>query len=156
MPGGRGPGLGDGDYVVLTVADTGSGISPEDLDKVMEPFFTTKDVGKGSGLGLTMVYGFAKQSNGAVPHRQQGRRGHQRRAVAAPSARPAEGRGGTRRAEREPKPLPRMSILLVDDHAEVGSTTATMLGDCGHEVFQAANGADALRCSRTMAGAATC
>ena len=47
------------------VTDTGTGISPDDLEKVMEPFFTTKELGKGSGLGLSMVYGFAKQSNGA-------------------------------------------------------------------------------------------
>jgi len=55
-----------GAYVVLTVSDTGSGISQESLKHVFEPFYTTKEVGKGSGLGLSMVYGFAKQSGGAV------------------------------------------------------------------------------------------
>ena len=55
-----------GDYVMLGVADTGSGIASETLKHVSEPFFTTKGVGKGSGLGLRMVYGFAKQSGGTV------------------------------------------------------------------------------------------
>ena len=54
-----------GDYVKVSVTDTGVGISPEDMQHVYEPFFTTKDVGKGSGLGLSMVFGFTQQSNGA-------------------------------------------------------------------------------------------
>ena len=53
------------DYIIVSVTDTGSGISSEDLQHVYEPFFTTKDVGKGSGLGLSMVYAFTQQSNGA-------------------------------------------------------------------------------------------
>jgi PAS domain S-box-containing protein len=133
-----------GDFVRIAVADTGTGISSEDLEKVLEPFFTTKDVGKGSGLGLSMVYGFAKQSNGSFridSDLGQGTtaalwlpRAPARAAAAAPP--PKE-------AKSQPK-LPKLSVLLVDDHAEVRSTTAAVLEDSGHTVFQAANGAEAL------------
>ena len=138
-------GLGEGDYVLLSVADTGTGILPEDLDKVMEPFFTTKEFGKGSGLGLSMVYGFAKQSNGLFRIASRVGKGTTAelwlprapaRTKAEPPATPPE---------RKSRSLPKMSILLVDDHAEVRSTTAAMLGECGHQVLEAANGAEALK-----------
>jgi signal transduction histidine kinase len=58
--------LAPGDYIAISVADTGTGIAPELLGRVLEPFFTTKDVGKGSGLGLSMVYGLMKQSGGSL------------------------------------------------------------------------------------------
>jgi PAS domain S-box-containing protein len=137
-------GLAAGDYVRFAVADTGTGISPDHLEKVTEPFFTTKEVGKGSGLGLSMVYGFARQSNGAfridsalgegttaelwLPRAPQGA---SREAAAAPEQ---------RRTDSSRK----LRILLVDDHAEVRSTTAAVLADLGHVVTEAANGAEAL------------
>jgi signal transduction histidine kinase len=137
------PGV-QGDFVRLAVTDKGSGISREHLEKVMEPFFTTKEVGKGSGLGLSMVYGFAKQSNGAF--RIDSELGEGTTAElwlprapeqsAAAAARPKE-------PKRRPK-LPKLHVLLVDDHEEVRSTTAAVLEDSGHTVAQAANGTEAL------------
>src|SRR3546814_8514504 len=55
-----------GDYIVITVSDTGAGIPEHVIDRVLEPFFTTKDVGKGTGLGLSQIYGFVRQSRGEL------------------------------------------------------------------------------------------
>jgi PAS domain S-box-containing protein len=137
------PGL-SGDFVRVAVTDNGTGISSGDLEKVMEPFFTTKEVGKGSGLGLSMVYGFAKQSNGAF--RIESKLGEGTTAELWLPRAPVQARV----AKDPPKPakrrskLPRLSVLLVDDHAEVRTTTAAVLEDSGHIVFQAANGKEAL------------
>jgi CheY-like chemotaxis protein len=137
-------GLAAGDYVRFAISDTGTGISPDHLEMVTEPFFTTKEVGKGSGLGLSMVYGFARQSNGAfriesalgegttaelwLPRAPQG-------ASREPAAAPEQRRTDSSR---------KLRILLVDDHAEVRSTTAAVLADLGHIVTEAANGTEAL------------
>ena len=137
-------GLPSGDYVHLSVGDTGTGISPDDLEKVMEPFFTTKELGKGSGLGLSMVYGFAKQSNGAF--RIDSEFGNGTCAELWLPRAPAGSRV-EEDAPAEPKRLrkmPALKVLLVDDHAEVRNTTAAVLEDFGHCVRQASNGAEAL------------
>jgi PAS domain S-box-containing protein len=137
-------GLPAGDYVLLSVSDTGTGISADNLEKVMEPFFTTKELGKGSGLGLSMVYGFAKQSNGAF--RLKSKLGTGTTAELwlprAPDQPGAEAK--PTRDEAKPAPSRTLRILLVDDHAEVRNTTAAVLDDLGHEVIEAANGAEAL------------
>jgi PAS domain S-box-containing protein len=138
------PGLSPGDYVRLSIRDTGTGITPEDLEKVLEPFFTTKEVGKGSGLGLSMVYGFAKQSNGAF--RIDSDLGEGTTAELWLPRAPAQERAKSpaapakKRARRSLK----LKVMLVDDHPEVRSTTAAVLEEGGHTVTQAANGAEAL------------
>jgi PAS domain S-box-containing protein len=138
-------GLQPGDYVRIAVGDTGTGISPHDLEKVMDPFFTTKAVGKGSGLGLSMVYGFAKQSNGAFLIDSALGEGTTAELwlPRAPAGRAAAAMSPAGRKRR--RKIPKLKLLLVDDHAEVRSTTAAMLEDRGHTVLQAANGAEALR-----------
>jgi CheY-like chemotaxis protein len=136
------PGASAGDYVRIAVEDTGTGISPEHLEKVMEPFFTTKEMGKGSGLGLSMVYGFAKQSNGAF--RLESEMGKGTTAELWLPRAPEQAEPSRNAVEPEQVQLRPLKVLLVDDHPEVRSTTAAVLEDAGHEVRQSDNGADAL------------
>ena len=137
--------LEGGDYVLLSVSDTGTGISPDDLGKVMEPFFTTKEQGKGSGLGLSMVYGFAKQSNGAFRLRSDLGKGTIAELWLPRAPEQAAVEKAPRKAERRQVPSRSLHIMLVDDHAEVRSMTAALLVDLGHKVAEAANGAEALK-----------
>jgi len=135
-----------GAYVVLSVSDSGCGMSEEVLAKAFEPFFTTKAVGKGSGLGLAQVFGFAKQSGGGV------------------SIDTAENAGTTIRVylpsvARTATPVVSVSdmpghadaddlhrtILLVDDDPDVRSVTSMMLGSLGYSVVEAESGDDALK-----------
>ena len=137
-------GLAEGDYVLLSVGDTGTGIAPDRLEKVMEPFFTTKEPGKGSGLGLSMVYGFAKQSDGAFRLKSDvgvGTTVELWLPRAPPGVAPGERAISKEDCAAAPKGL---RILLVDDHSEVRSTTAAVLSDLGHEIVESSNGAEAL------------
>jgi PAS domain S-box-containing protein len=140
------PGLGAGDYIRLGVSDTGSGIAPEHLEKVLEPFFTTKDVGKGSGLGLPMVYGFAKQSNGAFRIDSELGRGTTAELWIPRAPEDAFDQLVDTHAEEPPRETETrpLKIMLVDDHPEVRTTTAAMLEELGHSVVEVANGKDAL------------
>jgi len=144
LPADNWAGVSPGDFVLLSVSDTGTGIAPDELEKVMEPFFTTKEPGKGSGLGLSMVYGFAKQSNGAF--RLSSELGAGTTAELWLPRAPGEALipDEQHRAEAPSTALRTLRILLVDDHAEVRGTMAAVLADLGHEVVEAANGADAL------------
>jgi PAS domain S-box-containing protein len=144
LPPGNWAGLPAGEYLLLSVADRGTGIAADQLEKVLEPFFTTKEPGKGSGLGLSMVYGFAKQSNGAFRIKSDLGVGTTAE-LWLPKA-PDEAEAQERPAAEEVLLAPprTLRILLVDDHAEVRSTTAAVLADLGHEIVEASNGADAL------------
>jgi PAS domain S-box-containing protein len=138
--------LAPGDYVRVSVADTGEGMDAATLAKAMEPFFTTKGVGKGTGLGLSMVHGLAAQCGGVVKIVSQPDRGtmvtlwlpHARLEdlVELPSDRPVQPADIARR---------KLKILLVDDDPLVSRNTIYMLADLDHAVIAASSGKQALK-----------
>ncbi|WP_096484658.1 hybrid sensor histidine kinase/response regulator [Methylorubrum populi] len=124
-----------GAYVVISVTDTGLGMPPEILARVMEPFFTTKEEGKGTGLGLAMVYGFAKQSGGSVKIYSEVGHGTTVRLLFPASDQKAE------KSEDEQKPSIRAAdrhgtetVLVVDDRPDVAATAGIILEDFGYKV----------------------
>ena len=136
-----------GEYVMISVSDTGTGMTPAVLERVFEPFFTTKETGKGSGLGLAQVYGFVKQSGGGiridtVPAEGTSIKVYLPRvadeAAAAPDA-PASVEGA-RAQSAGSRPV----LLVVDDDAGVREVTATRMAEAGYGVREAASGLQAL------------
>ncbi len=141
-PAGHGDGLRAGDYVVIAISDTGVGMTPEIAARAFDPFFTTKGAGEGSGLGLSMVYGFAKQSGGHVGiHSEEGEGTVVRLFIprapvdmTAQTTRPAP----ARRARGDER------ILLVEDDEMVRGLAAAQLRGLGYEVVDAVDGPSAL------------
>jgi PAS domain S-box-containing protein len=132
-----------GDYVCLDVADTGHGMPPEVLARATEPFFSTKPIGKGTGLGLAQVYAIARQSGGAL--RIDSREGEGTR-VRLLLPRVAAGEAAPDDAGAAP-PLPQSAkarILVIDDDAEVREFLMEALGEIGHEVETCSGGAEGL------------
>ncbi|GGP26073.1 response regulator [Silvimonas amylolytica] len=135
---------GAGDFVRLTVRDSGHGMSPDVLARAFEPFFTTKEVGKGSGLGLAQVYGFARQSGGGVTIETKENEGtsvnvylprlaHPVAEPQAPCDQPTIAVGNDS-----------ITLLVVDDDEAVGELTAAHLADLGYRVERATSGKSAL------------
>ncbi|PTL77221.1 response regulator [Vitiosangium sp. GDMCC 1.1324] len=135
------PEVAPGQYVLLAISDTGCGMSPEVLERAFEPFFTTKPEGRGTGLGLSMVYGFVKQTGGHIKIYSEVGHGTTIRIYLPRSfqaevspvevvTRPIE--GGTE------------TILVVEDDAEVRATVVELLTDLGYCVLKASDGQSAL------------
>ena len=132
-----------GDYICLSVADTGSGMDAATLARAVEPFFSTKGVGKGTGLGLSMVHGLASQLGGALDIQSVPGQGT-RVALFLPvsgSASPVAAAGPVCAgpAKRSGR------VLLVDDEELVRHSTADMLGDLGYAVIEAGSAEEAVR-----------
>ena len=134
-----------GQYVMIAVTDTGHGMAPDILARVFEPFFTTKDVDAGTGLGLSQVYGFIKQSKGHVKIYSEVGEGTtvklyfprlvEKRETSPPAIEPI--RSQMTRGDGE-------HVLVVEDDEDVRRLTVEMLGELGFSVLSARNGVEAL------------
>jgi two-component system CheB/CheR fusion protein len=135
--------LAEGDYVVLSVADTGTGMSPEVVERAMEPFYTTKPAGAGSGLGLSMAYGFAKQSEGDLRIESGPGVGTTIR-LFLPRAPEEAAPGAAAPVAALPDPGGSETILLVDDNPTLRAVTQRHLAALGYRVRTATSGVVAL------------
>ena len=134
--------LEPGSYAVLALEDTGSGMPPDVIARVFEPFFTTKSASRGTGLGLSMVYGFAKQSGGMVTIASEVGRGTTV-AMYLPLAAP-EQRGAALIAAPTATPAVSRTILVVEDEADVRKIVRRQLESLGHNVLVAEAATEAL------------
>jgi signal transduction histidine kinase/CheY-like chemotaxis protein len=138
----------DGDVVEIAVSDTGAGIPPQLLGQVFDPFFTTKAPGEGTGLGLSMVHGFAGQSGGAVEIESTVGVGTTVR-LRLPRAKRQPGSEG---AKAEPVAARGQgSVLVVEDNAELREMTTALLGELGYAVRAAGSPAEGFDILRTFA-----
>ena len=134
-----------GDYVVISVSDTGSGMPPAVRGKVFDPFFTTKPIGQGTGLGLSMVYGFVHQSGGHVGLYSEAGQGTTVRLYL-----PRLGEAQMVSEEHALRDAGRLAgagetVLVVEDDAQVRMLIGAVLRDLGYAALEAADGATALR-----------
>lgn len=138
-------GLSPGQYVSLCVSDTGTGMTPDVIAKAFDPFYTTKPIGQGTGLGLSMVYGFAGQSGGTVKIYSELGKGTMV-CIYLPRH---HGLVASEHLEAMPSHLPRsktdMRILLVDDEPLIRMVAAEQLEELGYEVTEAGDASEAIK-----------
>jgi PAS domain S-box-containing protein len=143
-------GMKPGSYVMLSVADSGKGMSREVLEKIFEPFFTTKEQGKGTGLGLATVYGIVKQHNGYIYVQSEPEKGSAFSIYFPSTTEAAEETPPVERPAHMPCGTER--ILVVDDEPSIRTLVADMLRPLGYEVMEASSGGEALAMGRAAPG----
>ncbi|MBA3677603.1 MAG: response regulator [Sphingosinicella sp.] len=145
-----------GEYVRISVSDTGTGIAPEHLEKVFEPFFTTKPVGKGTGLGLSQLFGFARQSGGDVTLDSRMNAG-----TTVSLYLPRSGEAAAQAAEKHGRPIHSVEvapapagtfILVVEDDPRVSRSTVSSLEELGYRTIACESGKQALEIMKRSAG----
>jgi CheY-like chemotaxis protein len=141
---GQHPELEAGEYAVIAVTDDGMGMTAEVAARAFEPFYTTKEVGKGSGLGLSMVYGFAKQSNGHVSIYSEVGRGTTVRIYLPRMAGKGQKPSDQGSADEASIPRGHETILVTEDDPFVRSSVILRIQSLGYTVIAAVNGNDAL------------
>ena len=143
-------GLAPGHYVLVSVTDTGQGMDAQTLERATEPFFSTKEPGRGTGLGLSMVHGLAQQLHGLLQLSSEPGRGT-RAEIWFPAAAGAARRPSAPEMQAAPRSdvrNPGAHILIVDDNPLVGESTAALLEDLGYRTIQADSGDRALEILR--------
>lgn len=135
-------GVKPGDYVMISVTDSGLGMTRDVLDRAIEPFFTTKEAGEGSGLGLSMVYGFISQSGGRIDIESQVNAGTTVRLYLPRSTSTAE-EAGKIDIDHEPGVIG-VKVLVVEDDPDVRSLAVHMLHQLGYETAEAGSGKEAI------------
>ncbi len=137
----RSPDVAPGQYMLLTVSDTGIGMPPEVVMRAFEPFFTTKETGKGSGLGLSMVYGFVKQSGGHITIYSEPRHGTTVKIYLPPARGTAESSGAIVADAGGEMPRGKAeTVLVVEDDVDVRRLATLLLRDLGYTVIEASDG----------------
>ncbi len=147
----RAYGVPPGSYVSLAVADTGAGMTPAVAAKAFDPFFTTKPIGQGTGLGLSMIYGFVRQSGGAVRIHSAPSQGTAVRLFLPRHAGRVENAEPAPDLSQAPRARQGETVLVVDDEATVRMLATEVLQELGYRTLEAEDGAAGLRAVRSEA-----